>query len=31
LYEDVLAAVKGSSKRKHELSDLDDDIVEVVE
>ena len=31
LFEDVLAAVKGNSKRKHELSDSDDDIVEVVE
>ena len=31
LFEDVLAAVKGNSKRKRELSDSDDDIVEVVE
>ena len=31
LFEDVLAAVKGSSKRKRELSDSDDDIVGVVE
>ena len=31
LFEDVLAAVKGNSKRKHKLSDSDDDIVEVVE
>jgi hypothetical protein len=30
LFKDVLAAVKANSKRKHELSDLDDGIVEVV-
>jgi len=31
LFEDILGAVKGNSKRKRKLSDLDDDIVEVVE
>lgn len=31
LFEDILAAVKENSKRKRELSDFDDDIVEVVE
>jgi hypothetical protein len=30
LFEDVLAAVKANSKRKHELSGSDDGIVEVV-
>ena len=27
-FEDVLAAVKGNSKRKHEVSDLDVEVVE---
>ena len=30
LFEDVLAAVKENSKRKWELSDLGDDVIEVV-